>query len=88
MKNKNRKQKCKSFYTLMKCLLVLSRTNSVELNKKTEIVESGIFVAEKTIAKGNDQLSKVLQESSLKRDLLQQVDSKIAVGVKRKAHFR
>ena len=35
----------------MKCLLVLSRTNSVELNKKTEIVEPGIFVAEKTIAK-------------------------------------
>ena len=76
MKNKNRKQKCKSLYALMKCLLALSHTNSVELNKKTEIVESGIFVAEKTIAKGNDQLSKVLQESSLKRDLPQQIDSK------------
>ena len=55
------------------------------LNRKINIVESEISVAEEAIAKGNDQLSKLFEKSSLKKDLLQQAKSKILMGAKHKA---
>ena len=62
-----------------------NRENIKGLNRKINIVESEISVAEEAIAKGNDQLSKLFEKSSLKKDLLQQAKSKILMGVKHKA---
>ena len=47
-----------------------SKEEIKELNRKADIIESEISVAEKPNAEANDQLSKLLQESRLKRDLL------------------
>ena len=47
-----------------------SKEEIKELNRKADIIESEISVADKPNAEANDQLSKLLQESRLKRDLL------------------
>ena len=55
-----------------------------DFNRKIDIIESGISVAEKNITNGNGQLRTLLQESTLKRDLLQYARSESEIVVKQK----
>ena len=55
-----------------------------KMNRDISSLNTGILIADKSVVEGNAELSNCLQSKSLNREKIQQAQSKIEMGVKRK----